>query len=86
MGRDFWKVVFKPESSPAYHAKQKLFSALEAELGEQMTIDNIVLAIGGGFGEEFVLELQRIGKEEPLYLSAILPDEVAKAIMDYEKK
>lgn len=75
--------------NPAYPLKEQLYSILEDKLGESnMTVSNMINAIGEGVGSGLVRRLQRMGKGKrgEFYLRGIMPNELYEAIKKYKKK
>ncbi|MEM4254607.1 MAG: hypothetical protein QXR48_04475 [Candidatus Woesearchaeota archaeon] len=71
--------------NPAYSLRDDLYKTIKAKTCTT-TINNIVREINHGTGEELVLKLQEIGKQNILLLNYILPTECVKAIMAYLPK
>ena len=85
---DYILDMMRMQRNPAFQLRERLFRAVEYDIaakGEKMLIDNIVEAIRRGIGEKETLELKRLNKEEGRRLDIVMPDEVAKAVIGYEK-
>jgi hypothetical protein len=78
----------KRQNPEMYDRKERLFQVLEHELGENgMSLRAVLRAIHSGVGQEHILRLQKLSKQNDYsrdYLYDFMPDKVARAVMNYQ--
>ena len=76
---------------PLYNEQERLIESLYAKIEEKYgaaTMDNIILGVQEGVGEEEILELQRIAQDDARRrdLGERLPNSIFEVIKNYQPK
>ena len=77
------------ENPEIYDRRERLFHVLEYELRGDTTPLKVVRAINRGVGQEHILALQQLVNQNDYaeyFLYGIVPDEIARAIMNYQPR